>query len=372
MVRVNSGKPKVDFHKEETNVAKSSQNNVNAQIQAYYNSERQTEVNYYNSKKLKASDLNFTSFPKSNRADAAQFAERSLNEVRDKARDFNADYPDKPYFINEKDFPRPEDFPKKNYGGKDMAYNAWKNAVVEWVEDAKQDMDTIKSTNIADLGATIDMYADEINKKLDRNLFANEMQEGVTRQFIIDTYIALKGNMDAVEAAVHKEAARIRAEVQDVGNGLSMQIDDQSRYLHEHIDDSERNIKNAVMDAKIEVADVVTAESEKTNKNIDEVNQNIDKKSKETQEINALSDAISNAINGVKTKSSLNPNLSIHTERTIQKVENLKQEIVSSVNVTHQTKVELLTELKDLVIRDNWITSADLDQITQRITTINL
>lgn len=341
MVRVNG--EQVNFNKEinRDEHPKTINNNVDVQLRDAFGTNEQVENNSF--KKLKANDLDFTGFPKANRQDAALIAERSLNEVRDMARVYNANYPNKPYIANENDFPRPEEFSQKNYGGKDGAYNAWKVAVTEWVEDAKQDMNAKSSANIADLGATLDMYTEEINSKLDRNYFANEIAEGVTRDFIVETYIELKGNLNAVETAVRKEAARIRAEVQDTEDNIKREIESDGDLTRGKIDSTQEELTNTIK-----------------------------KEAKTSQQISSLSDAISNAINGVKSKSFVNPSIRVHTERTVQKVEKLKQQIIGSSRINENEKIRLLTKLRDLVIRDNWITTQDLDKISEEVSRIRL
>lgn len=341
MVRVDS-EQNVRFPDEKNRVTKNSQNNVNSELSKAFNSNENSEDLCVNSTKLKANDLDFTVFPKANRADAAHFAERSLNEVRDLARDFNSDYPDKPYVVNENNFPRPEDFPKKNYGGKDNAYNAWKNAVTEWVEDIKQDIALKKSTHLAELSTTIDLYTREINAKLDRNYFANEIAEGVTRQFIVDTYVALKGNLSAVEAAVHKEAARIREEVKST-------ILTDGEKTREQINKKSQEIKGTVIIEGMYTRNTIRTEN------------------KESQEINALSVAISSAINVTEGKTVLGfGNITKeHRDKIIKDVENLKNDIISSNRISHSKKIELLTKLRDLVIQDEWITRKDLRKLLE-------
>ena len=93
-----------------------------------------------NPTELKAQDLNYESFKKSERSAAFDIANRSLNEVKDKVREFNKDFPLQAFFPPYATFPKPEGFNPKNFGGKDEAFNAWKMAVVEWVEDVKQDI----------------------------------------------------------------------------------------------------------------------------------------------------------------------------------------------------------------------------------------
>lgn len=316
-----------------------------------------TTTNFKN-KALKAHELDYSDFPKANRGDAAQFAERSLNEVKDLARTFNADFPDAQYQINYSDFPRPEQFPKKNYGGKEEAYGAWKNAVTEWVEDCKQDMNTLRNTNLAELGATLDMYMDEVNKKLDQGFFNMYLQEGVTRDFIIQTYQDLKGDINAVNIALNKKAAEIRAQIVKTGQEIIANDNNNTAGIHNHIRIDGQITRGALEAVGELIREDVRAEGNATRHTVRSessyTRHTVRAEADKTQEINALSDAISSAINNTDDT---------RAESTVKSVEQLKSRIVSSQRITHDEKLKLLTKLRNLVIEDDWITSKDLGNI---------
>ena len=328
----------------------------------------------FQNKKLKAQELNYSEFPKANRADASQFAERSLNEVKDLARTFNADYPDEPYIVDYNEFPRPEIFQKNNYGGKDKAYTAWKNAVIEWVEDCKQDMDTKRNANMVDLGMTLDMYMSEINEKLDEGFYDMYLEEGLTREFIAETYKQLKGDINAVNVALNKEASRIRAQVKASEGNIIANDNGNTASVHAHIAGATDGINNHIEEDGVKTRNLVYDETQEikgeVRKEGQQTRQTVTKTARETQEINDLSNAISNAINNID-RDALGLN-SPHSEREIQQVEDLKNRIINSTRINHETKVELLEELKEIAIKDDFITPPDLSKVLNKMVTITL
>lgn len=170
---------------------------------------------------LKASELDYTKFPKANRLDASEFAERSINEVKDLTREFNKDFPQYPYFPNYDDFPKPENYTLKQYGGKDRAYIAWKSAVKEWVEDCKQDMGALKDVGIQDL-------ANRFERTVESGFFNLYIQNGLTQQEIYDVYQALEGDINKVkqelDARIQKNSAWVVGEVRRESAGIHQHI----------------------------------------------------------------------------------------------------------------------------------------------------
>ena len=347
--------------------------NVDAQLREAFSSD-QPQGNQL-TKPLKAQDLNFEGFPKGNRLDASEFAGRSLNEVKDAAREFNADFPETPYVVDYSEFPKPEAFSKKNYGGKEEAYNAWKDAVTEWVEDCKQDMVTRKSNHIGSM-------TEKFERAMNNGFFNIYLQMGMTRDFIQATYEALKGDINKVKEQLDAKAEEIKKHSSAVGRnvtrnvnantnrqvgGLHEHLDYNTSGLHAHIDDAESGLHNHIDDAvdKIntntdqraqETQDVVTAESQK-----------IQKQEQASRQIGALSDAISSALHGNTTGVNINVggfgSTGSHTEETCVRAENLKNEIIASTKIDDNKKIELLTKLRDLVTTDDWITRGNLEAI---------
>lgn len=189
--------------------------NVDAQLREAFSSD-QPQGNQL-TKPLKAQDLNFEGFPKGNRLDASEFAGRSLNEVKDAAREFNADFPETPYVVDYSEFPKPEAFSKKNYGGKEEAYNAWKDAVTEWVEDCKQDMVTRKSNHIGSM-------TEKFERAMNNGFFNIYLQMGMTRDFIQATYEALHGDINKVKAQLDAKAEEIKQHTTRVGNNVARNV----------------------------------------------------------------------------------------------------------------------------------------------------
>ena len=148
--------------------------------------------------------LDFSGFKKSYRQHANDFARRSLNEIIDTARSFNRDYPTTPYIIDYEAFPLPEDFDPKNFGGKDNAFESWKDAVVEWVENAKQDIEAARTKSAEE------MYESTI-ETMTNGFYGVYMQMGLTREFIEATCKELSGDIKAVRARLDEAVKEINS-----------------------------------------------------------------------------------------------------------------------------------------------------------------
>ena len=189
----------------------------NGNVSLFTNSESSSQPQTTMQKTLKAQDLNYEGFPKANRLDASEFAGRSLNEVKDIAREFNADFPEQPYVIDYSKFPNPENFSKKNYGGKEEAYTAWKNVVTEWVEDCKQDMATQRSNHIGSM-------TEKFERAMNNGFFNMYLQMGITRDFIQATYEALQGDINKVKEQLDLKAQQIMQNSRNVGQQVSQTV----------------------------------------------------------------------------------------------------------------------------------------------------
>ena len=311
-------------------------------------------------KPLKSQDLNYENFPKNSRKDASDYAGRSLNEVKDAARDFNADFPEKPYVVDYDGFPRPEHFHKKNYGGDKQAYEAWKDAVTEWVEDCKQDMATRKSNNL-------DSLTKNFERAMNNGFFNIYLQMGITRDFIQATYEALDGNMNQIKEKLDKKAQEIMQNSRRVGEQVTSDVEDavydSSDGIHHHIDDAKKDTISEITDVIDYKNKQQTEELQKTIAAEHRDTRNSIKTAKEeTQEINALSTAISAALHDWQDI--------LRTDDILNKIEAYKLEIIQSTKVDHAKKLELLDKLLNLINTDGFIRDSELEEIvteTRRI-----
>lgn len=242
---------------ENTTVAKGS--NVDTQLSNAL-STKEIEEKPLNTP-LRAQDLDFSKLPKGNRLDASEFANRSLNEVKDLAREFNADFPDSPYIVDYSSFPKPEDFDKNNYGGKKEAYAAWKNSVTEWVEDCKQDMIASKSKHLGSL-------AENFEKTMNSGFFGIYLQMGITREEIKTAFEALEGDINGVKKYLDKKADEIKANTRNIGAQVTKNVnkntDEQASGVHAHIDHNTGAIMDKVDSAQIEITRNIETEEQKT------------------------------------------------------------------------------------------------------------
>lgn len=358
-----------------------SGSNADAKLRQAFNYPQGQDVQMQ--KALKPQDLNFEGFPKSNRLDASEFAGRSLNEVKDAAREFNADFPESPYVVDYSNFPKPEEFSKKNYGGKEEAYSAWKNAVIEWVEDCKQDMVARKSNHIGSM-------TQKFERAMSNGFFNIYLQMGMTRDFIQATYEALQGDITKVKEQLDKKAEEIKHHTSAVGRQVTDKVNDNTNTeigsVHNHIYQASTDLHNHIYEASNKIVDnnnrnadeikeAVKEEGMSTRGAIAKEGEKIREMGQKTREIGALSDAISSALHGNTTGIDVTSCTGLgirggHTEETCVRAENLKNEIITSTKIDDNKKIELLTKLRDLVTTDDWVTKGNLESIVTEATRI--
>lgn len=238
-------------------------------------------------KRFDPNELNYEGFKKKDRAAAFDLATRSLNEVKDLARGYNNDFPSYPYYPKYNEFPNPGDFNAKNLGGKDEAYHAWKAAVVEWVEDAKQDIETKKSKGVENL-------FHGLQKQVYEGFIQVYTMQGLEIAQINAVWNELKGDAKAIKARLDKAVKEINGNttrvVREEGNVTRYQEALNSADIHHHIDHSmEANANEHEYTRK-----VVEKESRATRKTV--VDENVETRS----EVRNLAEQIINNSNANK------------------------------------------------------------------------
>lgn len=249
-----------------------TQNGAEVQLREVFTYEQNQDNSI--SKPLKAEDLDYSKFPKKNRLDASDFATRSLNEVKDKVREFNSDFPEQPYFPDYSSFPNPESFDKKKYGGSDNAYRAWKNAVTEWVEDCKQDMSAAKSANINSLTRSFE-------RTLNQGFFNLYLQAGITRAEIQEVYEKLNGNMNDVKKALDEKANEIMKNDNRNAAKINGKMDDEATKLHKHLDYNTYDLGCCIRNEGRNTRETVREEGIETRQEIQNMKDDIMKKLEE-------------------------------------------------------------------------------------------
>ena len=226
--------------------------------------------------------LDYTSFPKKFRAFANELATRSQNEVKDLARDFNKNYPATPYivnFVNYSDFPKPEDFSAKNLGGKEAAYYAWSSAVKEWVENCKQDMQSMKDTGIK-----------ELSNQISKGFIQSWINQGIAMGVILDTLEKHDNDMKAateeLKSIVQKEHAKTRGTVKSEATKTRKNIEDNADYLNFRLKSEGEYAREVVRSEGEQTRDEVEAQAVKTRQNIEENKQEEAKKNELREKIN--------------------------------------------------------------------------------------
>lgn len=223
-------------------------------------------------KKFNANELNFEGFKKKNRAAAFDFANRSLNEVNDLAGGYNKDFPSHPYFPKYEEFPVPENFNPKNLGGKDEAYHAWKTSVTEWVENAKQDIERLKSSGLETL-------VHGLQKQVYEGFIQVYAMQGLEIAQINAVCQELKGDARAIKARLDKAVKEINGNtthvVREEGNATRYQEALNTVDVHHHIDhamnansNEHRHTRDTVINEAIETRNTVHNESVDTRNEI--------------------------------------------------------------------------------------------------------
>lgn len=285
MTKINGAPQNVEVVKQQENqgTSISRTNTADAQLRSAFTFDQKEEQKL--AKPLKAHDLNYENFPKKNRLDASDYATRSLNEVKDRAREHNNDFPDNAYVVDYSTFPNPEDFEKKQYGGTDKAYSAWKTAVSEWVEDCKQDMVAAKNTNLTSM-------TEKFEKTLQSGFFNLYIQMGITQEEIQTVYEKLNGNINKVKAELDKKAEEIKSNSRAVGRQVTRNVNattvavgqkviqnsnENTFGLHEHLDYNTEGVNRHIGDATANVIYNIDNASNKLGRKIDKKSNEIKK-----------------------------------------------------------------------------------------------
>lgn len=196
----------------------------------------------------KMPELDYTSFPKKLRAYANDIATRSMNEVKDLVRDFNKNYPATTYNPPYEEFPKPESYSAKNLGGKEAAFNAWKDAVKEWVEDCKQDLQSLKDTGMQD-----------IQKQMQENFITSWTLQGLALETIMEVLERhnndTKAALQELKNLVQKEGAKTRKTVEKERNHIKEAIAFNATEIEYAIETESKQIKDKMDSTKKEEAE---------------------------------------------------------------------------------------------------------------------
>ena len=233
-------------------------------------------------KPLKANDIDYSALQKGDRSRACELATRSLNEVNDLVRVFNKDFHAKPYTPPYDDFPKPEQFAQFKKGER---YNLWADAVKEWVEDCKQDMQAERDANLADLQS-------EFNAKIDRNLVALCAGFEITLEMMQTMFEEVKGDMakfyekinaairnaqNAVIANDNANAAGLHNHIEGVTDGIHQHISYESGAIHNHIQYEADRLHEQIFDEAEFLADEidgVRSDVQQVGQDVQQVRQN--------------------------------------------------------------------------------------------------
>lgn len=288
-----------------------------------------------NTQKQTMPKLDYTSFPKKFRAFANELATRSQNEVKDLARDFNKNYPATPYIVNYSDFPKPEDFSAKNLGGKEAAYYAWSSAVKEWVEDCKQDMQSMKDTGIK-----------ELSNQISKGFIQSWINQGIAREVILDTLEKHDNDMKAateeLKSIVQKEHAKTRGTVKSEATKTRKNVEDNADYLNFRLKSEGEYTREVVRSEGEQTRDEVEAQAVKTRQDIEDNKKEEAYKSELREKINL---ALRNE--PIKTKAAIQRILRSEGKRfdTLSRGNNIT-DIVENMDLdTLQRIVDMLTVL---------------------------
>ena len=103
-------------------------------------------------KPLEAYQIDYSAFAKKERADAKEFAEEKLADLRKVVNQFNLDFPKRQYVIDYSSFPKPENFTQYK---KNEAFDAWKDSVKKWVSARQDEVAGQRSYNLQHVSINI-------------------------------------------------------------------------------------------------------------------------------------------------------------------------------------------------------------------------
>lgn len=295
MVEISKAEVQKYQNYEQQSTSVKNNNTADAQLReafSYDNSNNPPEK-----QKFDVNQLDYSGFPKKNKVDAFDFARRSLNEIKDAAREFNADFPQNPYVPNTSIFPKPENFTKKQFGGKEQAYTAWKSAVTEWVEDCKQDMVSAKNGHINSMSAKLENI-------MKSGFFQIYLELGITQQEIQQAFEATNGNINDLKEMLDKKANELKQNMQRGFAGVNTNtnravgvaidkinsntdyqaseihrhLDHTERQIHRHIDESTEATQNHFEERSDDIIDEIHNDGDKTRERIEELQSEVMKK----------------------------------------------------------------------------------------------
>ncbi len=164
-------------------------------------------------KELKVEDIDFTAFAKGKRDAAAAVVSMVLANVKQMAKDYNYNYPCVPYFPDYENFPVPENFNPKNYGGKDEAYYTWETSVRAWENNVKDDIKKLNTQSESQkmFGLQRQIYEGFINVYTQLGLNREQINE-VCKHFA-GNQVEIKNALNQMRDQIRQEGAFTRATV---------------------------------------------------------------------------------------------------------------------------------------------------------------
>jgi len=233
-------------------------------------------------------------------------------------------------------FPKPEN------------YNDIKKA--EIIENFEKDLarwlnnETLRiASDVATQKGSVVEALEKINETIDQQALNLYLRMGYTEAFIYHCFQMAKGDLNQLARIIKQEAAKTRATVEQNTDEVIEVVKQEGGSTRQFVEEDNVKTRRLVQENKIN-----------TSINHAVTRGTVNQRAKETQEINALSSAISAAINNTDDS---------RAETTVQKVEVLKQSIINNSKLSHSEKIDKLENLRQLVINNDYITQAHLNKI---------
>lgn len=269
---------------------------------------------------------NFEKFKGNDKHDAMRMTTTAANDVKVAYMQLRHEFPD--VYITFEPMPDPKKCGKKREGfiTYQQQLEDWKDVALMQISNAREKSTTTQLNNVAN--AIISN--DNVNAGLNAQLTAEAANAIIEND---------NNNAEAINKNVDAEGAATRHVVNENAKEINKNIDEEAVKTRNTVHGESAYTRNTIRREAAETRNLVRKEAAETRNEVRNEaveTRNVNKETaKQTQEIQALSDKISDVLNN---------GAQIHTVDTMQRVGELRDLIVSA-DAPHNLKVQLLNEL---------------------------
>lgn len=208
-------------------------------------------------KPLEAYQIDYSAFAKKERADAKEFAEEKLADLRKVVNQFNLDFPQRQYVIDYSSFPKPENFTQFK---KNEAFDAWKDSVKKWVSERQDEVAGQRSYNLQHVSINIAAGFGALGAQL-----------GFSTEFIAAKLEELGGDVNKLNSCLKKTQQAIIAN--DNRNAKEIMNQAVAHFIMGEVNADSRMVRTNrnIVDESGKIQDAIETASNKTNGKIDEL-----------------------------------------------------------------------------------------------------